>query len=529
MNHFRLLLITLFAVVSLYATTAGARDIRREDLAEALMTLDRELDNRDRYIEIVNARLDSLKQLRNADPRGSKAWFDHTMELADGYVSISNDSLLYYLGAGRDAAQAAGLDSLATAFDIKFYTYIPLYGYIDYAIKGYEKYDPEKLPVDLRRLYYASGKQLYSYVSAFYAEYPDISSEWLDKSHAAQLKHIALLDPASVESRLNRSESLILDRRYEQARAILEPLLEELPVESNLYARACHFMTDIAKVNGDHDGQMYYLARSALSDAIAPTFEVTSLQELGQLLYKDDDIDRAYRYLSIALDNAVAYNAILRQIQTSKALPVIQKANQKHDEQWRSLVYLIIVILAVLAFILLAALLFIRRQMRRMATMQLNLRKANKTQEVYINQFLTLCTIYIEKLKHYNDLVNRKLSAGQADELYKSTKTGRFIDEQVREFYNVFDDAFLHIYPTFVEDVNKLLQPDKQIMLREGELLNTDLRILAFMRLGIEDATRVAQTLNYSVNTIYTYRNKLRNRAVSRDTFEHDIMRTGTV
>ena len=92
-----------------------------------------------------------------------------------------------------------------------------------------------------------------------------------------------------------------------------------------------------------------------------------------------------------------------------------------------------------------------------------------------------------------------------------------------------FDKAFLHIYPDFVEQVNALLKPDERIELRDGELLNTDLRILAFMRLGVDESTRIAQVLNYSVNTIYSYRNRLKNRAVNRENFENDIMKIGAI
>mgnify|MGYP003314030398 CR=1 FL=1 len=41
----------------------------------------------------------------------------------------------------------------------------------------------------------------------------------------------------------------------------------------------------------------------------------------------------------------------------------------------------------------------------------------------------------------------------------------------------------------------------------DEEKLNTELRILALMRLGIDDSSRIAQMLNYSINTIYAYRN----------------------
>lgn len=135
----------------------------------------------------------------------------------------------------------------------------------------------------------------------------------------------------------------------------------------------------------------------------------------------------------------------------------------------------------------------------------------------------------MDKLNQFNKMVNRKITAGKCEDLLKLTKSGKFIEEQSKEFYEIFDDAFLHIYPTFVTDVNRLLQPDRQLVMRDGEKLNTDLRILALMRLGIEDTSRIAQMLNYSVFTIYTYRNKFKSRAIDRDTFESSVMKIKSI
>ena len=132
--------------------------------------------------------------------------------------------------------------------------------------------------------------------------------------------------------------------------------------------------------------------------------------------------------------------------------------------------------------------------------MAVTLEDANKTKDLYISQFLNLCSIYMDKLTQFNKVVNRKISAGKVDDLYKLTKSGKFVEEQSKEFYDVFDDAFLHIYPSFVDDVNALLLPDRRIVLKDGEKLNTDLRILALMRLGIEDSGRMVKKLCLSVD-----------------------------
>jgi hypothetical protein len=210
-------------------------------------------------------------------------------------------------------------------------------------------------------------------------------------------------------------------------------------------------------------------------------------------------------------------------------MPIIQRTHNDRVKEWRHKTYIIIAIMALLMIGLFVVLRLLRREMKRMSDFQLKLKQANHIKEIYISQFLSLCSIYMDKLNQFCKIANRKISTGKVDDLYRLTKSGKFVEEQSREFYDVFDDAFLHIYPTFVADVNKLLRDDAQIQLKEGERLNTDLRILAFIRLGIEESGRIAQVLNYSLNTIYSYRNRMKMRAIDRENFEADIMKIGSI
>jgi hypothetical protein len=219
----------------------------------------------------------------------------------------------------------------------------------------------------------------------------------------------------------------------------------------------------------------------------------------------------------------------VRMMQTTELLKMVEEDHNSQIALWRSWMYAAIAVLAVVLLALLISMFYLRRQLNHVARMKQELQDANNIKDVYISQFLSLCSIYMDKLKQFCKLANRKISAGQVDDLYKITKSGKFIEEQSVEFYKVFDDAFLHIYPNFVEKVNALLRPEEQIQLNDGETLNSDLRILAFMRLGIDDTTRVAQILNFSVNTIYAYRNRMRNRAINRETFEKDILAIGSI
>ena len=123
-----------------------------------------------------------------------------------------------------------------------------------------------------------------------------------------------------------------------------------------------------------------------------------------------------------------------------------------------------------------------------------------------------------------NKLTTRKLKAKQYQDLLEMLESGKLMRQQLQTFYDVFDDAVLNSYPDFIPGVNRLLQPDKQFHesdYKDG--LNTELRMLAFMQLGIEDSQELAKFLGLSVNSVYTYRNRLKSRAINRDIFEENI------
>lgn len=509
--------------------TAQAIGITNSQVQDALHRLDAELAIADNYIAERQNDIDSLKATHRLEAADGRRWLHTAIEIADRYTAFDTDSAVQYYNRAYERAVSLNLDSIATSLKLKRATYLPLIGFSADAITEYGSVDPESLSPALLELYHESGRQMYSYISSLYPAYPDAYNHWNRKALDSQMRLIQLLDIASPKYKLNQGEYYYNNGEHTKAKVILEELLESIPAESNMYARATHFLANIAKARGEHNGYIYYLALSAIADIKSATMEVTSLQELGAELFEDNDVDRAHTYLSRALANAVRCHAMMRMIQSSEALPIIEAAHIVEIGEWRRRMYGVVAIMAVLLIGVGLMLLLLRREMKRMKELQQRLEKANHAKEVYISQFLNLCSIYMDKLNQFCKIANRKISTGKVDDLYRLTKSGKFVEEQSKEFYDIFDNAFLHIYPGFVKAVNALLRPDEQIELKEGELLNTDLRILAFMRLGIEEGTRIAQVLNYSVYTIYTYRNKLRNRAIDRNTFEAEVMKINSI
>ena len=148
----------------------------------------------------------------------------------------------------------------------------------------------------------------------------------------------------------------------------------------------------------------------------------------------------------------------------------------------------------------------------------------NKVKEEYVTRFMNLCIEYIYKMEQYRSQLNKIANKHNFKDLYEAIKSTRYINQEVSDFYNNFDEAFLHIYPNFLKDFNALLRPDAQVSPKKGERLNTELRIYALLKLGISASTKVQEFLRCSSSTVYNYRTNMRNKAINRDTFEQDVL-----
>ena len=141
-----------------------------------------------------------------------------------------------------------------------------------------------------------------------------------------------------------------------------------------------------------------------------------------------------------------------------------------------------------------------------------------------------MCSNYNDKLNEYNLHIHRKLVVGKYEGVLNISNAKESTTPELKEFYDNFDKAFVNLYPTFIEEFNNLLRADQRIEIKRNEYLSTELRIFALIRLGITDSGQIASFLRCSVNTIYTYRTKIRNKAAaSRDNFEESIQKIGNV
>jgi len=510
-------LLLLLAVLPAFMPASGRLSVTEADVDRILAQLDDSLAVARNIISRRQADIDRLTDSLRGRPSDAGL----LLRIADRYTAFNNDSAMSYLQAGIGSADASG----RAPFSLRLASLLPLAGFTETALDIFNSVDTARLgPADIR-LYHEAGRQMYSYMAAFAASNPALHRQLSDCATAHQQQLLTLLTPGTDEYIFNLGEYYLESGHPGKAKVTLEQVNEKLPLTSNMKARAAHHLSTLAHADGDSLAYTFYLAQAALSDVCAATREMAALQELGHNLYTKGDLDRAYAYLTAALAAAVECGAPLRMIESSRSLPIIERAKTEQIVAKQRTIMVALAVMALLTAVLGMLIYMLRREMRHQADLQQNLRQANRIKDLYISQFLNMCSVYMDKLNQFCKIVNRKITAGKVDDLYRLTKSGKFIEEQSRDFYDVFDSAFIHLYPDFAERVNDLLRPDARIVLPEGESLNTDLRILAFMRLGIEDSSRIAQVLNYSLNTIYAYRNRIKARAINRDTFEADIMR----
>ena len=186
-------------------------------------------------------------------------------------------------------------------------------------------------------------------------------------------------------------------------------------------------------------------------------------------LFEQGDLKRANRYIKYSLDDAIFCNARLRTLEISAIMPVIDAAYQhKLNAQHRQLV-IFLVMVSVLSLFLVASLFWIYRQMKKLTLARRKLKQANHIKEEYIGHFLNLCSLYIEKLDNFRLTVNRKIMAGQTEELLRMTKSASpFAGMGQKEFSANFDNSFLQLYPSFLDPFNSLLFPEERFVIKHG-------------------------------------------------------------
>ena len=494
-------------------------------------SLDEAIEAHRHYVAVREGRIARLKcQLLDADT-ANLSFFRWNGEIYKEYKAYICDSAIHYLRVNLDWAERYGQRNAALETRLELAHLMASAGMYEEAAELLRQTDKASLPTHLMPDYYNACHKLYTELS-FYT---------LDDSFKKHYQALATHYDDSLMQVLLPSSPLYLERREtreavaghpDEALSINDTRLAHAKPNTPEYALVTYQRSLLYRRLGNREEEKRYLALSALTDIRLSITDHASLWNLAELLYEEGDMEHAYRYIRFSWDETNRYNARSRSLQTAGILSLIDLTYQAMREKQNDRLRLYLWLISTLIVLLVVAVGFIYRQMQRLSAARNKLEHANEQlqlsnniKEEYVGRFMNLCSVYINRLDTYRRMVNKKISAGQMEELLKMVRSREVLDTGLKELYDNFDTAFLHLFPDFVDKFNDLLQPEERIVLRKGELLNTELRIFALIRLGIDDSSQIAEFLRYSVNTIYNYRAKVKNKArISREDFEIRLM-----
>ncbi|PXV63025.1 hypothetical protein CLV62_11666 [Dysgonomonas alginatilytica] len=503
-------------------------------------------------MQIKEQKILEIKKMLETPDISETQRYDINVRLYDQYKTYISDSAIHFAKENLQIAYKLDDASSINKSKLSLASLYTIAGMYIESMDLLKSIDRKKIPEQLLLNYYDTYKLLYSSYSSNNL-YTNIYHE---KSNLYRDSLLNVLDTASNHYKIVYSEKLLDQNKLEESKQILQNLLDKSESEDHERAVLAYAIANVYKKESNLEQQRVYYTISAICDIKNAIKENASLQALAIVLYETGDIENAYRCIKSSMEDAMFCNARLRTFEISKIFPIIDTAYQERVTKQKEELQFFLILVSVLSLFLIVAVIYVYLQMKRVArirkelyitnvklnelntdlqenNIQLNnlnieLSEANRIKETYIGHFLDLCSMYISKLEKYQNTLNKKAVEKKLDELYKMLKSHDMIDNELKELYDNFDNIFLHLYPNFVEDFNSLLLEEERFVLKPNELLNTELRIFALVRLGIVDSSKIASFLHYSANTIYNYRTRVRNKAaVPRDEFESLVTKIG--
>ncbi len=504
-----------------------------------LASLDSVLSIRDTFLKNKKRRIDSIKSRIpvNAPIMDKLKGYDR---LYEEYLTLSFDSAMRYINLAEELVSDTGDYDLNAKVKIHKSMSYATSGHFSQAIDELKKIQSTCLSDTLLEKYY----QAYQWTYGLWAEYSQDktfapiyyrnSKTYLDSLIQVTPRNTSLYNYRIAE------KALMFNHDFETAKKNYLKVVDKEPKNSRLYAQSAFALAQAYNNLQDRANYRKWLINAAISDQMIPLKENLALQDVAILIKNEDgDLERANAYLTYSLNDALEYNNRLRILEIGKKLPAIATAYQETVLAKNKQLHLYLVTIVIIVIILIIAIAIIIEQKRKIRNRNVTLstfndqlkvfnkqlQETNRSREQYVNLFLNLCAGYIDKYNRMQLTVTSKVKAGQYNELQKLLQANsRPSEAELREVFFNFDTAFLRLYPDFIKNVNTLLQPDKAICPKSSELLNANLRILALIRMGITDSTKIATLLFYSQQTIFNRRTEMRNRAINRDSFEKEIM-----
>lgn len=523
----------LLLLVAVFLLSGCRKEVDYDrDLSERLQILDTLVADRSYYLSEKEKRISACKS-ELSDSEGKKR-YNVLSELCKEYVNYNLDSAAFYSREKIACAEILG-DRKRMAFSrLELAKVTTAMGNDLETFRNIEMVLPDTADPGIRLKYYD--------VMASYADRQgDDVVGWYRKI-------LPLLESDSADSFFTKANISRYTGDYGKAVTYIDSLIRHDSGNLHTIAIAQFIKGETFLQQNDTLAAIRCFVESSINDLKTPVRDYRSVYRLANLLLKWGDTDRAYDYITLAAEDVHATAVRVNVEAVGKILPDILHEYEKtrESEIRNQLVFTLgIASLTVLLAIALVVVALSRKQLSyvivsekklnsrlkeanaALESMNEKLKEANHIRVSYLMQYVDLCSYYILCLDKFRMNVSTALKT-------KGTKGVETIlaeaddDKELRRFYDSFDKTFLKLFPDFIDEFNRLVEPSGRVALSKDGIMTNELRTFALIRLGITDSVKISQFLRRSVSTVYNYRVKMRNAAVvDRDDFEKKVMEIG--
>lgn len=402
-----------------------------------------------------------------------------------------------------------------------------------------------------------NGNMSFSTAEPYQSEYKIKSLDYCKKS-------MALMNPESSNYLLAKARQCQLNGNNSEAINIIEQYLLTCNHDLHNHAIFTSTLANLYLNQKDTTKAILNFVSAAIADIEIATKETAAIRQLAELLYKQGDVQRAYSYATIALDDANYYNARQRKIEVGQILPIIEAGRFDIIKQQNNKLLIYSGLISTLFILFLVSTFIILKQKKRLNSARLQilqqnadllqsneqltevqrkiskqnidlvhfnekLKEAQRIKEEYIGYFFSNNSIYLDKIEEYRKMVARKIRNHQFEELARFSVSSNLRKER-EDMFALFDEIFIRLFPDFVSRYNQLFKEEDQVRINSDGRLNPEIRIFALIRLGINESNRIATFLDFSLSTVKNYKTKAKNRSViPNELFEQEIMKIESV
>lgn len=536
-------------------TSSFAQNKNIKDLYEQL---DQAIKQSQYYINQKESRITKIKK-QSRQGHTPQQLLTAYYKLYEEYKAYQSDSSIYYIHQAIDLAKRNNMKSDITKLRSLLALQYSTSGAFTEALHVLQSIDKKTLNNSNKKDYYIAFYHVYGELgfSNIHID-TDLSQEFYNKQNCCRDTLFSILSPNSEDYLMRKEVLLTSQNKLKEALKINDIRLSKCKKGSHEYGIVAYYRYLIYRSLKDEDMVKYWLLQSAICDVKCAINDQASLWILAEILSKEKDVERSYKYINFSWNANKRFCTRIRSWQISPVLGTIVHNYQAELKKANHRLIFAIICVSLLVIALALLTFYVNKQKSYLSKARNELKKTNTqleelnnklsstngmlkasndklnesngVKEEYIGQFLGACSHYIDKLDKMRLNVNKMLKNKQYNELYSMTKSSEVKEQELKELYANFDKVFLNLFPNFVEDLNGLLKEEYQIHLSSPNKLSAIVRVFALIRLGIDDSTKIAEFLHYAVNTIYNYRAKLRNGAINdRNEFEKKVRELGTL